>query len=66
MTGELTSFVCLFIRCVLTAVLGMATVVWYMLGGHISEEEIEEEVKAKISAKEQRGRFFGLFRRQNL
>jgi len=52
--------------CVLTAVLGMATVVWYTLGGHISEEEMEEEVKAKISAKEQRGRFFGLFRRQNV
>ncbi|KAF9448580.1 multicopper oxidase [Macrolepiota fuliginosa MF-IS2] len=51
--------------CVLTAVLGMATVVWYALGGHISEEEMEQEVKEKISAKEKRGRFFGLFRRQN-
>jgi len=27
--------------CVLTAVLGMLTVVWYAIGGALSEEEIE-------------------------
>jgi iron transport multicopper oxidase len=53
-------------RCVLTATLGMASVIWYALGGHITEEEMEEEVRARISAKEKKGRFFGLLRRQNL
>ncbi|KAL9709960.1 ferroxidase fet3 [Leucoagaricus gongylophorus] len=51
--------------CVFTAALGMATVVWYTFGGDLSEEEIEEEVKAHIAAKEQRGRFYGLLRRRN-
>lgn len=46
--------------CVLTAVLGMATVVWYALGGHISEAEIEYEERIRIVAKAERGRFFGL------
>ncbi|KXN86655.1 Iron transport multicopper oxidase fio1 [Leucoagaricus sp. SymC.cos] len=52
--------------CVLTATIGMASVVWYTLGGYITEEEMEEEVQAKIAAKEKRGRFFGLLRRQNM
>nr|BAU94255.1 laccase [Pholiota microspora] len=46
--------------CVLTAVLGMASVVWYALGGHISEEEIEHEVREALAAKEKRRKFFGL------
>ncbi|EPS97022.1 hypothetical protein FOMPIDRAFT_160144 [Fomitopsis schrenkii] len=46
--------------CVLTAVLGMATVVWYALGGHISDAEIEHEERLRIEAKEARGKFFGL------
>jgi len=46
--------------CVLAAVLGMISVVWYALGGAISEEEIEHEVREKIAAKEKRGKFFGL------
>ncbi|KAK7059673.1 hypothetical protein R3P38DRAFT_3341270 [Favolaschia claudopus] len=50
--------------CVLTAVLGMLTVVWYALGGHITEEEQEKEVRAQLAAKEERGRFFGLFKRK--
>ncbi|EKM75832.1 hypothetical protein AGABI1DRAFT_79402, partial [Agaricus bisporus var. burnettii JB137-S8] len=50
--------------CVFTAALGMASVVWYTFGGHISEEDIEEEIRAKISEKAKRGRFFGLLRRQ--
>lgn len=40
----------------------MASVVWYALGGHISEEEIEHEVREAIAAKEKRGKFFGLLR----
>jgi len=46
--------------CVLTAVLGMITVTWYSLGGHISEAEIEHEERLRIEAKVERGRFFGL------
>jgi iron transport multicopper oxidase len=49
--------------CVLAAVLGMLTVVWYALGGHITEEEQEHEVRAQLEAKEKRGRFFGLLKR---
>ncbi|KAJ7931164.1 hypothetical protein B0H13DRAFT_1480892, partial [Mycena leptocephala] len=37
--------------CVLAAVLGMLTVVWYALGGHITEEEQETEVRAQLEAK---------------
>ena len=48
--------------CVLTAVIGMMTVTWYTLGGHISDAEMEEEVRRQIEAKEKRGRFFGVFR----
>ncbi|KAG5721430.1 Iron transport multicopper oxidase fio1 [Termitomyces sp. T112] len=40
--------------CVLTAVLGMATVTWYSIGGHLTEEEVEEEVRQRIAAKEAR------------
>ncbi|KAF9456602.1 Fet3 protein [Collybia nuda] len=45
---------------VLSAIFGMAAVVWYTLGGHISDEEVEHEVRARLEAKEKRGRFFGL------
>lgn len=44
----------------LTAVLGMLSVVWYALGGAISEEEIEHEVREKIARKEKRGKLWGL------
>ncbi|KAJ6532692.1 Fet3 protein [Mycena vulgaris] len=50
--------------CVLTAVLGMLTVVWYALGGRITEEEAEHEVRAQLAAKEKRGKFFGLFKKR--
>ncbi|KAG6867209.1 hypothetical protein C0993_005713, partial [Termitomyces sp. T159_Od127] len=40
--------------CVLTAVLGMATVSWYAIGGHLTEEEAEDEVRQRIAAKEAR------------
>ena len=46
--------------CVLTAVIGMLTVTWYSLGGHISEEEMEHEVRREQEAKAKRGKFFGL------
>jgi len=42
----------------------MASVVWYSLGGHLSDEEVEQEVRAKIEAKAKRGRFFGLIPRR--
>lgn len=42
--------------------LGMACVVWYALGGHISEAEIEHEVREAIAAKQKRGKFFGLLK----
>ena len=49
------------IRCVLAAVLGMATVLWYSLfGGAISDEEIEHQVRAKLAAKATKRRFFGI------
>lgn len=49
-------------RCVLTAVLGMLTVTWYSLGGHISEEEMEHEARIAHEAKQKRGKFFGLLK----
>jgi hypothetical protein len=48
-------------RCVLSAVLGMAPVVWYSLGGHISEEEMEREARVKMEAKANGRRFFSSF-----
>jgi len=50
--------------CVLTAVLGMLTIVWYAIGGALSEEEVEREVRAAQAAKLKRGRFFGLLKRK--
>ncbi|KAJ7138427.1 Fet3 protein [Mycena crocata] len=55
--------------CVLTAVLaksriGMLTVVWYALGGRITEEEEEHEVRTALAAKERRGKFFGLLKKR--
>ena len=46
----------------LSAVLGMVSVVWYAFGGHISEEEIEHEVREAIAAKQKRGKLFGLLK----
>nr|ABE60664.1 Fet3 protein [Phanerodontia chrysosporium] len=51
--------------CVLTAVLGMLTVTWYSLGGHISEEEMEHEARLHEEAKRRRGKFFGLYKPKN-
>ncbi|KAK7036555.1 ferroxidase fet3 [Paramarasmius palmivorus] len=52
--------------CVLTAVLGMGTVVWYSIGGDLSEEEMEREVREQLEAKAQKGKFFGLLRPKGL
>lgn len=49
----------------LTAVLGMASVIWYALGGAISEEEMEHEVQRDLEAKEKKGKFFGLLKKRN-
>ncbi|KAF4616730.1 hypothetical protein D9613_008665 [Agrocybe pediades] len=49
--------------CVLAAVVGMMSVVWYALGGHITEEEMEHEVREALAAKEKRGKFFGLLKK---
>ncbi len=50
--------------CVLTAVIGMLTVVWYAIGGILSDEEIEHEARAAHAAKLKRGRLFGLLKRK--
>ncbi|KAH9941128.1 Fet3 protein [Epithele typhae] len=46
--------------CVLTVVLGMASVAWYTLGGQATDEEMEQEQRERQEAKAKRGRFFGL------
>lgn len=51
-------------RCIFSACLGMASVVWYSLGGQLSEEEMEQEVRLRIEVKAKRGRFFGLIPRR--
>jgi len=43
--------------CVLTAVIGMLSVVWYTTGVKDSEEEIEQEVMRRLEAKRNRKRF---------
>jgi iron transport multicopper oxidase len=48
--------------CVLTALLGMLTVVWYAVGGVLSDEEIEHDVRAAQAAKLKRRRLFGLLK----
>ena len=48
--------------CVFTAVLGMMTVTWYSLGGHLSEDEMEHEVRRAQEQKAKRGKLFGLIK----
>lgn len=52
-------------RCVLTAFIGIMTVMWYSMGGSITEEEMEEEARQRIEEKERKGKFFGLIKRKN-
>ncbi|KAJ8585102.1 Fet3 protein [Rhizopogon salebrosus TDB-379] len=49
--------------CVLTAFIGIVTVMWYSTGGVVTEEEMEEEVRQRIEQKERKGKWFSLFRR---
>jgi iron transport multicopper oxidase len=48
------------VGCILTALIGMGTVVWYTLGGEVSEEQMEDEARRKLEAKERRGKLWGL------
>lgn len=41
--------------CVISALLGMLTVVWYAVGGQLDVEELEEEVQRKLDAKQAAG-----------
>lgn len=50
--------------CVLTAIIGIVTVMWYAMGGSVTEEEMEAEARQRIEEKERRGKFFGLFKRK--
>lgn len=50
--------------CVLTAVIGIVTVMWYAMGGSITEEEMEEEARQRIEEKERKGKFFGLIKKK--
>lgn len=40
----------------------MLTVIWYALGGHISEAEMEYEARLQQEQKAKRGKFFGLIK----
>ena len=46
--------------CVLTAVLGMGSAVWYTLGGGLSDAEVEEQWRKNHARKEARGKLWGL------
>lgn len=37
--------------CVLTAIIGMITVVWYAVGGQLDADELNEEVHREMAAK---------------
>ncbi|GAA5986611.1 hypothetical protein JCM11641_005166 [Rhodosporidiobolus odoratus] len=41
--------------CVLTALIGMLTVVWYAVGGQLDADELEEEVQREVEAKKAAG-----------
>ena len=45
----LTSFA--VVACIITALLGLATIVWYSVGGDVSEAELQEEVAEQEAAK---------------
>jgi iron transport multicopper oxidase len=67
LTALLGALLLLFASAVLTLmdVTGMLTVMWYALGGRITEEEEEHEVRAALAKKERRGKFFGLLKNRN-
>jgi len=39
---------------------------WYSMGGAITEEEIEEEVRQRLDKKELRGKWFGLLKKRTI
>lgn len=43
--------------CIITAIIGFATLVWYGWG-ELDEEELEEEVKRNVASKQQKGSLF--------
>ena len=47
--------------CVVTALLGMVTVVWYAMGGQLDETEVRRQVELQIARKRENGG--GLLRR---
>ncbi|KIJ61411.1 multicopper oxidase [Hydnomerulius pinastri MD-312] len=61
--GWLTKGILAMTGCVLTAVIGMLTVMWYSMGTGDSEEEMEQEARRRMETKEKRGRLFGLFKK---
>ncbi|KAG0707940.1 Fet3 ferroxidase [Suillus ampliporus] len=62
--GWLTKGILAMTGCVLTAFIGIVTVLWYATGGSITEEEMEEEVRQRIEEKERRGKLWGLFKKK--
>jgi iron transport multicopper oxidase len=46
--------------CIITALLGFATVVWYG-SGELDEDEIEDEIRRKVAAKENKQSLFKRF-----
>ncbi|KAH7920655.1 Fet3 ferroxidase [Leucogyrophana mollusca] len=63
--GWLTKGILAMFGCVLTAVVGMLTVMWYsLMGGAISEEEMEAEARIRIEEKEKKGKLFGLIKKK--
>ncbi|KAG1741488.1 Fet3 protein [Suillus paluster] len=62
--GWLTKGILAMAGCVLTALIGIATVLWYATGGSITEEEMEEEVRQRLEEKERRGKLWGLFKKK--
>ncbi|KAL5512657.1 hypothetical protein ACEPAG_2923 [Sanghuangporus baumii] len=51
---------------VLTAVIGMASVVWYAFGERLTDAEVEAEAKRHQDAKDARGPFFGAGKNFNI
>ncbi|KIM52502.1 Ferroxidase [Scleroderma citrinum Foug A] len=49
--------------CVVSAFVGMVTVVWYSMGVIDSEEEIEEEARRRLAAKAEKRNFLRIFKR---
>ncbi|OAX35604.1 Fet3 protein [Rhizopogon vinicolor AM-OR11-026] len=62
--GWLTKGILAMAGCVLTAFIGIISVLWYATGGVITEEEMEEEVRQRLDEKKNKGKMFGLFKKR--